>query len=47
MESLERQKSRIRDAVSSGLDDLERLLTEQLAQKLSERESHLSCYRLK
>ena len=43
MESLEGQKSRIRDAVSSGLDDLERLLTEQLAQKLSERESHLSC----
>lgn len=39
MESLEGQKSRIRDAVSSGLDDLECLLTEQLAQKLSERES--------
>jgi hypothetical protein len=41
MDTLEGQKSRIRDAVGSGLDNLERLLTEQLAQKLSERRFYL------
>ncbi|KAL2036662.1 hypothetical protein N7G274_010612 [Stereocaulon virgatum] len=36
MDTLEGQKSRVRNALSSELDNLERLLTEQLAQKLAE-----------
>ena len=45
MESLEKQKSEIHHALDSGLHLFERLLTEQLAQKLSESESGFSYFR--